>query len=163
MPKMRNLKPWTAAALLVAAVASQVCTGAAPESSANAERAVYEMLVKNALAALNHANITGNYTVLRDLGTEDFRRRNSAADLATAFAAHRQKHYDLSPILCVAPQFTPESGEVAPGRLQFVGSFPTQPEAVHFTVVYARGAAGWALDEVTVGMASTGNASEPGT
>src|SRR5437870_3771185 len=46
---------------------------------------IQTMLVKNALTAANHANITGNYTVLRDLGTSAFRQRNSAAQLAATF------------------------------------------------------------------------------
>ena len=39
------------------------------------------ILIKNTLAALNHANLTGNYTVLRDLGAPGFSQANTAARL----------------------------------------------------------------------------------
>ena len=38
------------------------------------------------LIAVNHGNLTGNYTVLRDLGSDRFRQQNDAARLAAVFA-----------------------------------------------------------------------------
>lgn len=114
---------------------------------------VLSTLVKNALVALNHANLTGNYTVLRDLASEGLRQRTTAADLANIFADHRRKRYDLSPILGVDPQFTTPPAEISPGRLRLVGFFPTKPMAVHFAVVYERSVEGWGIDEISVAMA----------
>lgn len=114
---------------------------------------VLEMLVKNAVTAVNHANITGNYTVLRDLGTESFRQKNSAADLAKIFASHRDGHFDLSPILASQPQFTRPPTEAQPGRLQLVGYFPTQPQAVQFAITYGRTRSGWGIEELSLGIA----------
>ena len=114
---------------------------------------VLVMFIKNALTAVNHGNLTGNYSVLRDLGSPAFRQRNTAADLANVFANHRREHYDLSPILIAEPQLTQQPTEIAPGRLQLVGFFPTQPQAVQFAIVYARSETGWGIDEITVGMA----------
>jgi hypothetical protein len=113
---------------------------------------VLVMFVKNALTALNHGNLTGNYSVLRDLGSEGFRQKNTAADLATAFAKQRQQRFDLSPILVSEPQFTQQPTEVAPGKLKLVGYFPTQPQAVQFAVVYHRTDNGWGIDEIVVAM-----------
>jgi hypothetical protein len=150
-----------AAGLIVVAIASQVGRGA--PSSVDAERqAVFEAMVKNALAAVNHANLTGNYTVLRDLGSEAFRRRNSAADLAGIFSDLRQRRYDLSPVLCLSPRFAEPQAEVQTGCLQLVGFFDTQPEAVHFTVVYQEAEEGWALDEVSVATGPTDAAAHEG-
>ncbi len=145
-------RPFVAVACV--ALAMKMHAGAAePVSTAPADSAVMEMMVKNALTALNHANITGNYTVLRDLGGEAFRERNSAADLAESFREHRRKHYDLSPILCAAPQFAQPPAEVRPGRLQLVGSFDTKPETVHFAVEYVQTPKGWALNAISVALA----------
>lgn len=108
--------------------------------------------VKNALTAVNHGNITGNYSVLRDLGSVSFRQRNTAADLASIFANHRKQHFDLSPILIAEPQFTQQPTEIADGRLQLVGFFPTQPQAVQFAIVYQRSESGWGIDEISVRM-----------
>jgi hypothetical protein len=45
-----------------------------------------EYMIKTTLVALNHANLTGNYTVLRDLGSPRFRAGNDAARLAAIFS-----------------------------------------------------------------------------
>jgi hypothetical protein len=108
------------------------------------------MLVRNALAALNHANLTGNYAVLRDLGSEGFRRRYNSADLAQIFAEHRARHFDLSPALTADPQLTEPPGELPGQRLRLVGYFPTQPEVISFRVGYQRTDEGWGLDELAV-------------
>jgi hypothetical protein len=113
---------------------------------------VLGMFVKNALTALNHGNLTGNYTVLRDLGSPAFREKNTPADLALIFAEHRKQKYDLSPILVSEPQFTEQPIETKPGRLKLVGFFPTQPQAVRFAIVYQRTEKGWGIDEVSVAM-----------
>jgi hypothetical protein len=165
--KVRTLRETTnstrlmAAGLFVLAIASQVGRGASSSFDAE-QQAVFEAMVKNALAAVNHANLTGNYTVLRDLGSEAFRRRNSAADLAGIFSDLRQRHYDLSPVLCLTPQFAEPPTAGQPGRLQLVGFFNTQPEAVHFSVVYQQSAAGWALDEVSVATGPVNTAAHEG-
>jgi hypothetical protein len=97
--------------------------------------------------------LTGNYTVLRDLASERFRQRNTAGDLAATFANLRQQKLDLSPILVIEPQFTQAASEVAPGRLQLVGQFPTRPQAVQFALVFQQVAAGWMIDEVALRVA----------
>ncbi len=110
------------------------------------------MLIRNALAALNHANITGNYAVLRDLGSDGFRRRLTAADLAQAFSEHRARRLDLSPALACEPLLTEPVGELSGERLRLVGYFPTEPEVIGFAVSYQRTERGWALDELSVSI-----------
>lgn len=111
------------------------------------------MLVRNALTAVNHGNLTGNYTVLRDLGGPAFRERNSAAQLAVIFQQLREQKTDLSPILILDPQFSEESGMNAAGQLQLVGSFPSQPLRVDFRLAFQRVEGGWAIDTVAIGTA----------
>jgi hypothetical protein len=53
-------------------------------------------LVWSSLAALDHANQTGNYSVLRDLGAPSFQVNNSAATLAGIFERIRTAQIDLS-------------------------------------------------------------------
>jgi hypothetical protein len=112
---------------------------------------VEAMMVKNALTAVNHANLTGNYTVLRDLGTEAFRSRNSAAELAAIFQNLRAKKFDLSPILMLEPVFTQTPGLNGDGQLVLVGYFPTRPLTVQFQVGYAQVGGGWLIDSISVG------------
>src|SRR5882724_9070208 len=53
------------------------------------------ILIRSTLLALDQANKTGNYTVLRDLGSPDF-QANSAAQLAEIFVQQRRDNVDLS-------------------------------------------------------------------
>src|SRR5690348_9504462 len=48
-------------------------------------------LVRSVMLAVDQANKTGNYTVLRDLGSPSFRAANDAAKLAQIFAAIRSQ------------------------------------------------------------------------
>ena len=77
---------WLLAALLAAvATGAMVRTAAAQAPAPPGPGSVEVMLVKNALTAVNQGNLTGNYTVLRDLGSAGFRDKNSAARLAAIF------------------------------------------------------------------------------
>src|SRR5262249_10351761 len=60
------------------------------------------ILVRTTLLALDQANKTGNYTVLRDLGAPDF-QANSAAQLAEIFAQQRKDNVDLSGVAVIDP------------------------------------------------------------
>jgi hypothetical protein len=72
------------------------------------------ILIRSALLALDQANKTGNYTVLRDLGSPDF-QANSAARLAEIFAQQRRDNIDLSGVAVIDPQLTllPRSKQMA--------------------------------------------------
>ena len=62
------------------------------------------MLIDSALIALNQANATGNYTVLRDMAAPGLRRANSPERLAQAFANLRSRKLDLAPVLLYEPK-----------------------------------------------------------
>lgn len=119
------------------------------------------MLVRNALTAVNHGNLTGNYTVLRDLGGPAFRERNSASNLSVVFQRLRDQKMDLSPVLLVEPVFTQAPGLDQAGQLQLVGFFPTQPLQVHFRVAFQRMPAGWMIDTVSVAAIAPPNTNYP--
>jgi hypothetical protein len=131
-----------------------LCTAARGQApSAAPDGAVQLMLIRNTLTLVNHGNLTGNYTVLRDLASEQFRQRNTAGDLAATFANLRQQKLDLSPVLVTEPQLAEPPREIAPGRLQMVGQFATRPQAVQFALVFQRVAAGWMIDEISLRVA----------
>src|SRR5437773_11289366 len=73
------------------------------------------MLIRNTITLINHGNLTGNYTVVCDLASDGFRKRNSAAELAATVANLREQELDLSPILVIDPQLAEPPREVAPG------------------------------------------------
>ena len=68
------------------------------------EQALY--LVRSTLLTLNDANLSGNYTVLRDLAAPDFQARNTAADLGQTFSDLRRRNFDLYGAALLAPQLT---------------------------------------------------------
>ena len=60
------------------------------------------ILVRSTLLALDQANKTGNYTVMRDLGAPGF-QTNSAARLAEIFSKQRNEKLDLSGVAAIEP------------------------------------------------------------
>lgn len=141
----------TAVAIVVAAMCCQAAESLGQTPPRDPRLNVNVMLVKNALTAVNHANLTGNYTVLRDLGSPSFRDRNSASQLADVFERIREQKTDLSPILVLDPQFTEPPTVNDAGQLQMAGFFPSQPLQVHFRVIFQMVGGGWAIDTLAVG------------
>ena len=103
------------------------------------------ILVRTTLIALDQANRTGNYTVLRDLGSPGFRQANTAAKLAAIFANLRGQNLDLGPVAVVGPIFTQKPGLNAQGMLRATGYFPTKPLRVNFDLAYQRVGNRWRL------------------
>src|ERR1017187_4037804 len=84
------------------------------------------ILIRSTLLALDQANKTGNYTVLRDLGAPGF-QANSDARLAEIFAAQRRDKLDLSGIAVLDPQLTLLPEIDANGMMRMAGFFPSVP------------------------------------
>ena len=63
-------------------------------------------LVWSTMAAIDHANLAGNYSVLRDLSAPNFQILNDSAKLASIFASLRASGIDLSNALLLAPTFS---------------------------------------------------------
>ncbi len=150
--------------LAVAAISATNQFAVAQSASTGLEPSVQTMLIKNALTAVNHGNLTGNYTVLRDLGSERFRQQNDAAKLAAAFANQRAQHFDLSPILLLEPTISGRSIDEISGRVKLAGSFATVPHTVHFALIFQHTDRGWCIDEIALGLqppAPVGQAATP--
>jgi hypothetical protein len=103
-------------------------------------------LVWSTMAAVDHANKTGNYSVLRALGSPAFQMSNSVASLAGVFASVRQT--DLSATLSFEPayDFPPR---LEAGQLRIRGAFRMRPEAVQFDLLYQWNQ-GWMLNAIAV-------------
>ncbi len=94
------------------------------------------VIIKDAIIALNQANMTGNYSVLRDMGTPVFRERFDQAALTQAFSNLRARKVDLSGAYFVAPNLTKNPEFNKDGELVLVGDFPTQPLQIHFELMF---------------------------
>lgn len=123
------------------------------------DEALVQILIKDAVIALNHANLTGNYTVLRDLGSPAFRSGNDAARLAAIFAPLRDQGLDLAPILVFAPRIAQAALTDEDTRLRLAGTFPTRPSNVNFELVFEPVGGRWRL--LTIGVTTSPAPAEP--
>jgi hypothetical protein len=109
------------------------------------------ILLRTSLLTLNDALLTGNFTVLRDTASPDFRETNSAARLSHIFGNLMQQGTDLSVIAIL----TPKIGEAPTldgksGLLRIKGYFPGQPTRLDFDVAYQPGGGRWRLFALAV-------------
>jgi hypothetical protein len=117
-------------------------------------------LIYSTLIALNQANSSGNYSVLRDISAPGFQSTNNAARLAQSFANLRGRNLDLSPILLVQPKLVRKPGITADGMLEVSGFFPTRPEQVNFDLLFQAVQGQWRLFGI---HADTSQAPSPAT
>ena len=107
------------------------------------------ILIRSTLLALDQANKTGNYTVLRDLGSPEF-QANTAARLAEIFAQQRKDNIDLSGVAVIDPQLTLLPQIEANGLMHMAGFFPSVPTQVNFELIYAPVNGRWKLFGISV-------------
>lgn len=108
------------------------------------------MLIRTTLIALSQANQTGNYSVLRDLGTPQFQAVNSDARLAEIFAGLRQRNLDLSPVLFFEPKLIRAPTVQDNGILRMTGFLDTKPERVLFDMGFESVEGQWRLSAIVV-------------
>lgn len=109
------------------------------------------ILIRSSLLALDQANKTGNYTVLRDLGAPAF-QNNTAARLAEIFAKQRNDNLDLSGVAAIDPQLTLMPQIEPGGLLQMAGLFPSVPSQVNFELAFAPVNGQWRLFGISVSI-----------
>ncbi len=119
----------------------------APVMAANKlpDNAVMVKMIRNALTALNQANATGDYSVLRETASEGFQKANSAAKLSELFANLRSRNLDLSPVTVIDPRLFRPPAIDEKGYLRLTGFFPSRPEQVNFDLAFAFSAGVWEL------------------
>lgn len=108
------------------------------------------MLIRTTLIALNQANQTGNYSVLRDLGAPEFQAMNSDARLAEIFGGLRQRNLDLSPVLFFNPTLLRNPAVQDNGILRMTGFLDTKPQRVLFDMGFQWVGGDWRLAAIVV-------------
>jgi hypothetical protein len=152
-----------AMALAIAALASLPLAKAEPAAKAEQQapkpaqidRNGVLMLVRSTLLALDQANKTGNYTVLRDLGAPGF-QVNTAARLAEIFAKQRNDNLDLSGVAVIDPQLSLLPQIEPNGLMRMAGFFPSVPSQVNFELVFAPVNGQWRLFGISVSVGQAG-------
>jgi hypothetical protein len=128
-----------------------------PPQPAQIDRNGVLILIRSTLLALDQANKTGNYTVLRDLGAPGF-QVNTAARLAEIFAKPRNDKIDLSATATVDPQLSLPAQIEPDGRLHVAGLFPSAPAPVNFDLIFTPVHGQWRLLGLSVTFGPAGPA-----
>ena len=144
--------------ILIASCAAALAQGPQPTPNAkpaNIDRNGVLMLIRSSMLALDQANKTGNYTVLRDLGAPGFQAANTAARLSEIFATQRNDKLDLSGVAVIDPQLS-VLPEIAPnGMMRMAGFFPSVPSQVNFELLFAPVDGQWRLFGLSVNVAQS--------
>jgi hypothetical protein len=140
-------------AALMAAIASTGHAQAPAQAPkpAQIDRNGVLILVRSTLLALDQANKTGNYTVLRDLGAPGF-QSNTAARLGEIFAKLRNDNLDLSGVAVIDPQLNLLPQIEANGLMHMSGFFPSVPTQVNFDLLFAPANGQWRLFGISVSI-----------
>jgi hypothetical protein len=109
------------------------------------------ILIRSSLLALDQANKTGNYTVLRDIGAPGF-QNNTAAKLGEIFAKLRNDNLDLSGVAVIDPQLSLLPQIEANGLMHMAGFFPSVPAQVNFELMFAPVNGQWRLFGISVSI-----------
>lgn len=107
-------------------------------------------LSSRTLLALSQANLTGNYTVLRELGSPEFQNANTSAKLAMVFAGPREQKLDLTFVVLATPQLSEPPRLDEKGTLRVVGYYPTRPLQVNFDLSFQAVAGTWRHSEIAL-------------
>lgn len=117
--------------------------------SADIDRNGVLILIRSTLLALDHANKTGDYAVLRELGAPDF-KANNPARLAEIFAKQRGDGLDLSGVAVLEPQLTLGPQIEANGMLHMAGFFPSAAMQLNFELAFAPFQREWRISGMSV-------------
>jgi len=153
----RRSRGWRPPALAVALLLVLASVGQAHEASAQTvsppDRQETARLVWSTLIAIDHANRTGNYSVLRDLAAPGFRDANNAARLAGIFAPLRARDIGLRRVVLASPVYAEPPKILDSGLYRVKGSFAGRPVGITFDLLFQHTNAGWQLFGVSIAPA----------
>lgn len=109
------------------------------------------LMMRASLIALDQANKTNNYTVLRALSGPGLQKQ-SPEDLSKTFAVLRDKQIDLSPILVTKPRMTANPAILPNGYLHLAALFPTKPLSIACVVEMQPVAGFWRLAGININL-----------
>lgn len=116
-------------------------------------------MIWSTMAMVDHANRSGNYSVLRDTSATGFQIQNDPARLGEIFAPVRQSRVDLGNALIVAPTYTGAPRLLQTDMFQVKGYFPLRPTPIFFDLYYQWEQGRWKLFGISI---EPGAMMEPG-
>lgn len=112
--------------------------------------AALNILIRRTLLTLNDANLSGNYSVLRDLAAPGFQSTNDAAKLTGIFAPLRKAKIDMAPILYFDPKLVRKPEITKSGMLRLSGFLQTRPQQINFDMLFEKVSGRWRLFGIAV-------------
>lgn len=116
--------------------AGAAAPGGRPAVGSRDDANLVAALVRSHLVALHQANISGNYSVLRDIGGEAFQAQFTAADLAAVFSPLRRQKTDLQAAAILQPSITDAPTLDDDNVMHIAGTFPTEPAPIEFEFAF---------------------------
>ena len=114
------------------------------------DRQMVDSLVRSTIVAFNQANLTGNFSVLRALGSLDFQRVNTEQELATQFNQFRALNLDIGTVTLYEPVFTTKPTIDQNGYMQLKWYFPTRPIRIEFDLIFSLLEGRWRIQQIYV-------------
>ena len=108
------------------------------------------ILIRRTLLTLNDANLSGNYSILRQLAAPGLQRAHSSAALSRAFADLRNRKVDMAALVNFAPELTRKPKLDKNGRLRLTGFVPTRPQQINFDLLFEKHRKRWRLFAISV-------------
>lgn len=130
------------------AIPSDPAPTAAPTDDERA--ALY--LARSTLMALDDANRTGNYSVLRLLGSPSFQSANSPERLSDVFAKTRHSELDLSVAALGHPRWSTPPAVGRDRLLRLIGAYDLPGADLRFALAFEPAAGAWRLHEIHVAV-----------
>lgn len=112
-------------------------------------------LVWTTLIEVDSANRTGNYSVLRALGSPSFQQNNSEQNLADLFSELRDNRVDVGRVVTLEPAWhlAPAINDL--GILRLRGGFEFRPKAIRFDILFEQVGGSWRILGVSVAQMNT--------
>ena len=102
-------------------------------------------LIWSTMAAVDHANRSGNYSVLRDISAQGFQINNDPARLAEVFSGIRRSRIDLSNALLIPPTYSEAPQQIREDVFQVKGLFQLRPISIGFEMYFQWEQGQWRL------------------
>ena len=107
-------------------------------------------LIWSTMAMVDHANRSGNYSVLRDTSANGFQIQNDPSRLAEIFASIRQSRVDLGNALIVAPTYTAAPRLLQTDVFEVKGYFALRPTPIFFDLFFQWEQGRWKLFGISI-------------
>ena len=118
-------------------------------------------MIWSTMAMVDHANRSGNYSVLRDTSSTGFQIQNDPSRLAEIFAQIRASRVDVGNALIVAPTYTGAPTLLQADVFQVKGYFALRPTPIFFDLYFQWEQGRWKLFGISIEPGSMVQPSAP--